>query len=222
VHWRTCISVNPLIIWVIIMKLPILITTPVPMPSDWAKVHDALTKAWIIRSDNTVPKPPTPLILAGAAFSTAGEIRSRWIDLIKWSNEFGFAEILLNNLGFAPDVDVAEQIAGVKDAGRGHPVLGDQFQQTKLKPTNEAVRIALDLLVQDWAEIVGEELAGFTKPRKFTGHKCRRLVVSADPEYVPPWGRWHSASKNPESFTKFRRAVNNAISPLEVDVIDFV
>ena len=192
------------------------------MPPDWAKIHAALSEAWERRADSNIPKPPVPLILAGAAFSSASEIRRRWIDFVDWANDFGFAEVLHANLGRAPEIDVAEQIAGVSEDGRGWwPVYGEQFHKPKLKPSKEAVASALKLLSTRWAEIAGDELARFTRPLKFTGRKYRRLVVCADPEFRPPWGSWYFAFDNPRAFTRFRRAVNDAISPLEVDVIDF-
>ena|SRR5712691_6605328 len=93
--------------------------TPVPRPADWARLHELLTQEWQARGDQAIPKPPVPLILAGAAFSTAAAIRQRWRDLVSWANEHGFAATLAANLPPPPGVDVADQIAGVSADGRG-------------------------------------------------------------------------------------------------------
>ena len=197
--------------------------TPVPWPDDWARVHELLTQAWEARGDQTIPKPPVPLILAGAAFSSAAAIRQRWRDLVSWANEHGFSRILAAQLPPPPAVDVADQIAGVSADGRGWwPEYGEQLHEPKVKPTKEALAAALAVLKRRWPEIVGLELSRITRPAGFSGRRSRRLLVSANPAVSPPWGSWYSAASDPRSFTSFRRAVNQAIAPLEVDDVSFV
>lgn len=87
---------------------------PVPLPEDWARIHTELQKLRKQRNDANIPDPPVPLILAGAAFSTASEIRSRWSQLIDWANQHGFVAEM-NNIAPAPEYDVAKRIAGVTD-----------------------------------------------------------------------------------------------------------
>ena len=62
-----------------------------------------------------------------------------------------------------------------------------------------------------------------TKPLRFTGKKKRRLVVRADEKHAPPWGGWNALApgENRRAFTHLRSAINRAISPLQVDQIDF-
>ncbi|MBU1054527.1 MAG: hypothetical protein KKC46_11980 [Proteobacteria bacterium] len=195
---------------------------PVPLPTDWAKIHSQLSKAWMLREDRQIPKPPVPLILAGAAFSSASAIRARWIDLINWTNEYGFSSILMNNLPESPSYDVAESIAGVSANGKGWwPEIGEQFHQPKQKPSKEIILATLNRLKIEWEVIVGIELGKETFPKKFTGKKARRLVVFANPNFSPPWGNWYSVNRNPNAFSKFRKTINAAISPMEVDNIDF-
>ena len=90
-------------------------STPVPRPSDWARLHQLLEVAWKSGDRSAVPEPPVPLILAGAAFSTASEIRQRWIDLVRWANSHGYADLLFANLPPPPDIDVAGRIAGAPE-----------------------------------------------------------------------------------------------------------
>ena len=198
-------------------------STPVPMPADWAKLHAALIEAWMVKNDSNVPKPPVPLILAGAASSTASAIRGRWVELIEWANTYGFSRILSAQMPRPPQIDVADSIAGVTKDGRGWwPEYGEQYHEPKKKPSPEAVLAAIEELGKRWSAIVGAELAKHTKPLRFTGHKSRRLLVAADPGESPPWGNWWSATKNPKAFTTFRKAINAAIDPMEVDEITFV
>jgi hypothetical protein len=58
-----------------------------------------------------IPAPPVPLILAGAAFSTASAIRQRWNDLFDWAATHGLMATLLALLPPPPDIDVAANIA---------------------------------------------------------------------------------------------------------------
>jgi len=79
-------------------------------------------------------------------------------------------------------------------------------------------------LLSDWSHIVGKELASITRPLALTGKKARRLFVSADAAFIPPWGGWsHLSTQEVErrTFTQFRAAINKAIAPHEVDHIDF-
>jgi hypothetical protein len=100
---------------------------PVPLPEDWARIHTELQKLRKQRNDANIPDPPVPLILAGAAFSTASEIRSRWVQLIDWVNQHGFVTEMGNIIPPAPEYDVAEKIAGVTEKSDHHwwEVLGN-------------------------------------------------------------------------------------------------
>jgi hypothetical protein len=89
-------------------------------------------------------------------------------------------------------------------------------------PSDEQIDLALRKLDAFWLQVAGAELAKNTKAMRFSGKKRRRLIVKANPDYQPPWGRWNSLSwGNRGAFTQFRRTVNYLIAPLEVDHIDF-
>jgi hypothetical protein len=198
------------------------LSTPVPSPEDWARLHALMLHLWREREDPEIPKPPVPLILAGAAFSSARDIRRRWGDFICWANENALAELFLGALPPAPTEDFAERLAGVSEEGRGWwPSFGEQYHEPKKRPSKESAAAALRRLIEGWPQVAGHEIAPYTRPVCFRGSKLRRLVVFADVDSLPPWGSWSYIRFNPLSFTNFRKSVNVAIAPLEVDVIDF-
>jgi len=97
--------------------------------------------------------------------------------------------------------------------------------EAKPKQSAETLAIILGELSLHWPEIIGPELGKVTNPLAFTGAKGRRLVVQANFAYSPPWGGWtfRSLDKSERiTFTHFRKAINDAIKPHEVDHIDFI
>jgi len=90
-------------------------TIPVPLPQDWVRIHQTLVELWKELHDSNIPKPLTPLILAGTMGSTPTDIRQRWISHIEWANKYGFSDNLKEILPPPPDVDVAKSIAGRPD-----------------------------------------------------------------------------------------------------------
>ncbi len=100
----------------ITMTVPISTDTPVPLPRDWAAIYAALASA---SRERPIRKPPPPLILAGAAFSSARQIRRRWLDLIEWTNSYGYQQVFLTLLPSPPDFDVASHFAGAAEDGSG-------------------------------------------------------------------------------------------------------
>ncbi len=93
---------------------------PVPMPSDWSEIYQQLTNLREQRREHTIPEPPVPLILAGAAFSTANQIRTRWIELLDWANKHGFADEMAKMIPPSPPEDIAERIAGISEKSKKH------------------------------------------------------------------------------------------------------
>lgn len=194
---------------------------PVPRPADWARIHARLARD---RMDQglDIPEPPVPLIMGGAAFSSATAIRQRWNDLLVWAATHDLLPALLELLPPPPDIDVAESYAGVSVNGHGWwPEHGEQDHPPRMKPAADAVRATLGRLQQHWASVVGDDLAASTRPIRFSGHKRRRLIVAANPEATPPWGNWYSRRGDPRAFTSFRQNINSFIAPMEVDDIDF-
>jgi hypothetical protein len=93
----------------------------------------------------------------------------------------------------------------------------------RARPSAEALAVALELLRRDWPRIAGADLAAFCEPTSFTGAKRRRLLVTVHTQHTPPWGTWHSLSTGAarQTFTAFRRRINEAICPVCVDHVDF-
>ena len=83
----------------------------------------------------------------------------------------------------------------------------------------------MEILITQWSKIAGEELSRITIPVTFTGNKARRLLIKAGAASKPPWGGWDHlshAETERRTFTRFRSSINDAISPHEVDHIDFI
>jgi hypothetical protein len=200
----------------------VLANTPVPLPADWARLHEMLSIARKSMDRNDIPNPPTPLILSGAAFSTAAAIRERWNELLTWAADYGFVDVLLANLPAPPSIDVPSSIAGIGEDGKGWwPNYGEQVHSQAPKPGKDVVLSAVAVLRAEWPEVAGPELARITEPLRLLGAKKRRLLVAADPSATPPWGTWISAHRNPQAFSLFRQSVNARIAPLAVDEITF-
>lgn len=165
-------------------------STPVPRPSDWAMLHSLLAKALETREDASIPEPPVPLILAGAAFSTAAAIRHRWRDFVQWANEHGFAELLAAHLPPPPDVDVADQIAGVSADGRGWwPEYGEQVHPPLPRPPKEALVAALATLQARWTlstSPLGQpsQIAQNSRRLEFTGRLRPASRVLRSPKHL--------------------------------------
>jgi len=97
--------------------------------------------------------------------------------------------------------------------------------EAKERPSLADIAKHLDSMSAQWADIAGASLGADTRPLAFTGKKARRLVISAEDTAIPPWGDWArlpSDESKQRTFTRFRRAVNAAFAPHEVDHIDFV
>jgi hypothetical protein len=204
------------------MSRDVLLNIPVPLPADWARLHQLLVKARSDAARDDVPTPPVPLILAGAAFSTSSAIRERWIDLLVWAVDYGFADFIVANPPPPPPIDVANSIAGVGEDGAGWwPVYGNQVHPPVSTPRKNAVQSAIALLRTEWPQIAGPDLAKITTPLRLLGTKKRRLLVAANPDATPPWGAWESVRQNPNAFTLLRQSINARLAPLGVDEITF-
>ena len=67
-----------------------------PQPRMWNEIYSKLLRAWESKNDGKIPKPPVPLILA--AWWEVGLIQKhfRWLDTIKWAEDYGFIELIPN------------------------------------------------------------------------------------------------------------------------------
>ena len=191
-----------------------------PQPESWAKVHSALTRAWEGHGRKG-PPPPVPLILNGWVFTNDLEKAKRWEETALWARDSN-VEHIVSDLRDEEKYCI-EEFTTYEVGPRGGPMYLPWSFDTKPVPNAEKIRAAIATLSKDWTRIVGLELGRMTKPLRFTGKKKRRLVVRADEKHAPPWGGWNALApgENRRAFTHLRSAINRAISPLEVDHIDF-
>lgn len=65
-----------------------------PQPGVWNDIHKALLNAKKERGDSSIPDPPIPLILAGWWASSDEDKRERWINTLKWAEQYGFIHLI--------------------------------------------------------------------------------------------------------------------------------
>ena len=186
-----------------------------PMPDPWNLVYQTLLVAW--QAD---PKgkngPPIPLILGGWNFSGDYDKKYRWEATIRWAEEIGLKDLI--------PVFTPEQVYSVYEMQHyDDDYKLDWNYDPRRKPDSMEVQTTLEILRANWVSIAGPELGQRTSPIRFTGEKSRRLLVNADPNWNPPWGTWMEIfpGRHGKEFTQLRSSVNKAISPMEVDHIDF-
>jgi hypothetical protein len=201
--------------------------TVCPKPPAWARVFEQLVQ--FAQTRNCVPAtPPSPLILSGWWYSSDLDKMERWSQTVDWSKRNQCHHIVN-----VTDDDYYKVLEADEDPARGPSYLPFCFER-KTRPRDSALLQYIAKLSSEWTQIVGEELGHMTKPLHFTGKKGRRLVISADATKIPPWGTWYERTSSwykiyrtdqdeheRRTFTKFRRAINNAIAPHAVDIIYF-
>jgi len=190
-----------------------------PQPRLWHEIYQRLRSA-AQSADHEIPMPPVPLILGGWWASSDFEKKERWKETLAWAELHG----LSSRIGVLSE----ERMHKADDRSPLLPLLSlDPYSTWNYSPRSklpkERERQVLDVLRAKWEEIAGA-IAADTRPVKFTGAKRRRLLVFAAESTEPPWGDWNSfrLESDRESFTNFRRAVNEAIAPHEIDHIEFV
>ena len=189
-----------------------------PRPLVWHQIHQKLDATW--KSNGAIGEPPPiPLILSGWDFSNDYDKHDRWLATIKWAEANNLSHLIPQLV--EKDQYMVEEFDFTAYAG---PVYHEQTHEPKSRPLEEDSDAALKKLQANWVAIVGEDLGTRTYPLAFSGDKMRKLIVSADSTYSPPWGSWNSfgSSGDRKSFSTFRASINQAIAPLEVDHIDFV
>jgi len=160
--------------------------------------------------------------LAGWAYTNDVEKMRRWQETVAWAIANGCPALAAN----IPETDF-RCVAGLTDyvvGPGGGPMYHAWDFKAKTRPGATQIAQAMEVLSARWPEIVGEALAGVTRPLAFTGKKLRRLIVFGDGAATPPWGSWTQLSaEEPKrrAFTAFRAAINKAIAPLEVDHVEF-
>jgi len=193
-----------------------------PKPIPWIKAHQHLLR-FAESQECTPPSPPKPLILSGWDYSNDIEKMRRWEDMVEWARNNNCLEIVKgipDNQFYKVDEPTTYEIGPL-----GRPMPWPWNFEARSRPSAQFLERKLEELVSEWPRIIGKQLAAVTRPIVFTGKKARRLLVRADSQTTPPWGGWTRRS-NVESerrtFTTFRSAINKAISPHEVDHVDFV
>jgi|GEM_PF-4980956 len=154
-------------------------------------------------------------------------------DLINSFQKFNYkaTEELINVLKIKDDKFWAEVIAnGTRSTeiwGEMMHLSGWTWQTFPPKPKNDQGLYAEKILFlkTNWTTIFSDiHFLENTYPLWFTGKKGRRLVIKKKCDFVPPWGSWYDHLKNgkPSKFTELRKGINEKISPLEIDHIDFI
>lgn len=189
-----------------------------PNPAAWCAAYERLASA--ARQSN-LDSPPRPIILSGWWYTNDTDKLTRWLEMIQWATTHGCMELLdLKNDEFY----VVETLTTHQIGPMGGVLKRPWDFESKPIPSHDTVDAAYAKLSERWSEIVGESLAEMTVPVRFTGTKKRRLLVRHF-QGTPPWGGWtclsHLESER-RTFTAFRSAINLAISPHEVDHIDFM
>lgn len=186
-----------------------------PQPNTWYAIYQSLKSHW----DNEIMvgvAPPMALVLSGWTMSSDFEKQDRWKATVRWAEQN-------NCLHLIPDLKEDEKYF-VSELSSYTPFYHEMKHHPKAcKPTREEVQKALVELTNNWNEILSDEFSRNTKPISFSGDKCRRLLVSYQSGYLPPWGSWtnYLANGKPSKFTELRSKVNELIKPLVVDHIVF-
>lgn len=191
-----------------------------PLPVPWDEIYQALKERWE-HGGKKSPPPPVPLILNGWVFSNDVEKAKRWRQTLDWAETYGLESLIP---GLRDDQKyMVSDLSSYRVGPMGGPMFLPWDLETKEIPSDSEVQEALEKLKWEWDLIVGHDLARITSPVALTGKKKRRLLIKADKRFKPPWGDWDYLGPGEErrTFTYLRRSVNGAISPLEVDHIDF-
>lgn len=191
-----------------------------PKPMQWASIYEELI-AYAKLNNCTPPQPPSPLILAGWNYSNDLAKQNRWNKTVEWAKKNNcftkIKSISVDDYYYVDELFTGEigPLPGLKNSWNF---------KSKKRPTESELDDYIDKIKTKWKLIAGLDLAEITKPLKFTGKKARRLLVVANPSFIPPWGGWDYLSKDKEKrriFTEFRHSVNEVIAPHEVDHISF-
>lgn len=65
-----------------------------PQPVVWNDIYTKLLRSREKRKDPLVPKPPVPLILAAWWEADLSQKHLRWLDTIKWAEDYGFKDLI--------------------------------------------------------------------------------------------------------------------------------
>jgi hypothetical protein len=193
-----------------------------PQPMTWHRVFQSLLEH-AREQPCDPPAPPTPLILAGWAYSNDVEKRDRWNATEQWSIANGCSHLVQGLSG--EDFYFTSAPTSYVVGPMGGPMYRAWDHEAKPRPDPQALAGHLLALRTQRHEIADAGLASVTRPLRFTGARGRRLLVQHDVGASPPWGGWKHFScveKERRTFTAFRKRMNGMIVPHEVDHIDFL
>jgi hypothetical protein len=186
-----------------------------PLPRMWIEIVRSM-KRELVASGKPYTPPPPLLIFGGWSDSSDHQKAQRWRDTIDWAKSHHVEHLI-------PELTAEESLI-VYGLRSPRPDPRELWHyDPRPKPSREQTEEALRKLKAEWERTIEPHLASLTTPLSFTGRKMRRLVVKADFSSDPPWGSWTSISNRDQrgTFTQLRKAVNEAIRPLEVDHIEF-
>jgi hypothetical protein len=193
-----------------------------PNPALWYKIFQNLEQ--YARAHNCNPQdPPRALVLSSWNYSNDLERKTRWEETLQWASTNNCLD-MVEGISDSEFYEV-EELTTYQVGPMGDPLYRPWNYEKKNLLSQNDTESYLKYLISNWESIVGKELSRVTKPYVFTGEKARRLLVYCEESYNPPWGAWSHLSNiesERRSFTAFRKAVNKAISPHEVDHIDFI
>lgn len=187
-----------------------------PQPSVWADVHQLLQQKWEAAGRHGEP-PPFPLILAGWIYSSDLDKQRRWQMTLDWAVSNGYAD----SVASIPD----DQFYKTSHLTTSYPQQHYNLHTGPPvpRPDRQTVSTAFRKLCDSWDTVAGAALAPICRPKKFAGRKFRKLIVTVTSNEVPPWGAWNwfTLGCDRSAFTLFRQRINEAISPLHVDHVEF-
>ena len=187
-----------------------------PIPRILHEIHNKLDRFWMSELNQEGDPPPKPLILGGWNFSNDYDKKNRWDQTVTWAKENNCTHLL-------PDLEVDHKYF-VNELSDWIPHQYSNWnEEPRKRPDDLKIESYLQNIKEKWPNILDEEFGLLTTPKEISGKKARRLVVSYEKDYLPPWGSWtnHLTKGLPSSFTELRKKVNQIITPHEVDHIDF-
>ncbi len=186
-----------------------------PGPRAWVRVHEQLID--FAKHQPCAPaSPPGPMILGGWVWSSDIDKLERWREMRAWAEANGASHIL--------DTVRPEEMfrVAVPSSYRLNEEQVLWNHGRRVPPTTEDEQRHLSRLREGWTEIAGPAACDSTSPIAFTGRCRRRLLVRILDDRLPPWGAWDRIDTDRRGhFTDFRKRVNAAIAPHEVDHIEF-
>lgn len=188
-----------------------------PNPGPWAEIYKHLERSWR-NSGCYGDAPPMPLILSGWHYSSDHDKQLRWLQTVEWAERHNFGHLIPNLRD--DECYVTECLTTSYPEQHYRP---DRYT-VRERPPSETLATAMQALKQQWPAVAGGQLSNICSPIEFSGRKARRLIVAVTADLRPPWGEWSYFPNGADrrSFTEFRRRINAAIAPAQVDHVDFV